>query len=57
MDNEERSRPMPDFGAEYEMKKTVKTKEDGRTLIFYSFVRKSDHAGKKSAGDSSSDNV
>ena len=48
---------MPDFGAEYEMKKTVKTKEDGRTLIFYSFVRKSDHAGKKSAGDSSSDNV
>jgi hypothetical protein len=57
MENEVRSEPTLDFGAEYEMKKTVKTKEDGRTLIFYNFVRKSDSSGKKAAGDGSSDNV
>ena len=29
MNNQERSKPTLDFGAEYEMTKTVKTKEDG----------------------------
>jgi len=34
---------------EYEMRKTVETKEDGRKLIYYNFVRKGEST---SAGNS-----